>query len=256
MYLNKLVNRLFAFIAQLMGFLWDAAMIRSELELERSQLRQDIAELLRKLDQKTLEAEEGKRWRLIATTDAMTGIPNRLGALTYVAELLTKHGPFEATVVLGDGGSVKIFNDTLGHALGDILIEQYAFLTARSLRGGTAEEKLLRELYPDAFPVDSRPPDLGARWGGDEFLCVLPGPEEGAESAVARITSIMGRFLGQGLCLDLGYCHVQITCLEDFWAAVKRADAAMYKVKEARKAAEAAAAEAEAADSPPPNPQG
>lgn len=253
---NEFFGNVSKCLVKIINLLGDVLESQRELELRLAQSRMESAELRWQLAKKTAEADEAeaeaKRWKILATTDTMTGIPNRFGARLYVAELLSRQGPFEATVVLADGGGVKKFNDTYGHNVGDMLIENYAFLTEASVRGGTAEDRLLRELHPKAFLANSRIPDLASRWGGDEYVSILPGPAEGTQSALDRITTLLKRFLGPGLHLDLGHCHARIECMEDFGIALKQADAAMYAAKEARKAAEAV----EAADLPLPDPQG
>jgi diguanylate cyclase (GGDEF)-like protein len=98
------------------------------------------------------QVEEKIRYQ--ALHDLLTGLPNRL--LFY--ELLTK-ALYNATrnqeslaVMFLDLDRFKLINDTLGHTLGDKLLRSVAQRLQDSLRGG----------------------DTIARWGGDEFIILLP----------------------------------------------------------------------------------
>jgi diguanylate cyclase (GGDEF)-like protein len=101
-----------------------------------------------------------------AQTDALTGLPNRRHLENYVAELVSKgvHG------VLGvaDLDGFKKVNTVHGHLVGDEVLEQVAAILARALRRG----------------------DFLARYGGDEFVIVLPGAGMAeAREVVARLTA-------------------------------------------------------------------
>jgi diguanylate cyclase (GGDEF)-like protein len=98
------------------------------------------------------QVEEKIRYQ--ALHDLLTGLPNRL----LFNELLTKALP-NATrndeslaVIFLDLDRFKVINDTLGHTLGDQLLQNVAQRLKNSLRGG----------------------DTIARWGGDEFTILLP----------------------------------------------------------------------------------
>ncbi|MCC5616000.1 EAL domain-containing protein [Nostoc sp. CHAB 5836] len=98
------------------------------------------------------QVEEKIRYQ--ALHDVLTGLPNRL----LFNELLDKTLP-NATrndeslaVIFLDLDRFKVINDTLGHTLGDQLLQSVAQRLKDSLRGG----------------------DTVARWGGDEFTILLP----------------------------------------------------------------------------------
>ncbi|WP_414548531.1 EAL domain-containing protein [Anabaena sp. CCY 0017] len=92
--------------------------------------------------------------RFQALHDLLTGLPNRL----LFNELLDKAVPNAVrnqeslAVMFLDLDRFKVINDTLGHTLGDRLLQEVAERLNNFLRGG----------------------DTVARWGGDEFTILLP----------------------------------------------------------------------------------
>ena len=115
-----------------------------ELEASREQL-QEYAERLR---------ESMEMQHRLARTDALTGIPNR----RYVEEFLaaqcarTQREGSPLSVVLTDVDNFKKVNDTLGHRSGDRVLIELAGLARSTCRAM----------------------DVVGRYGGDEFIFVLP----------------------------------------------------------------------------------
>jgi diguanylate cyclase (GGDEF)-like protein len=97
---------------------------------------------------------------LQARSDGLTGLANR----RHCEERLLAEYPL--AVVLCDIDEFKAANDTHGHAFGDLVLQAFA--------------DVLRDTLRDI--------DISSRWGGEEFLIVLPGTTlEGAIEAAERI---------------------------------------------------------------------
>lgn len=106
--------------------------------------------------------------------DALTGVGNRKFAEVRLSELMgawRDHGqPFGVLFV--DIDHFKQVNDTYGHQTGDKIIQ----LVARTLQNGL------------------RPTDRVFRFGGEEFLCLLPGTDhEGMGLAAERLRALVER---------------------------------------------------------------
>ena len=101
-----------------------------------------------------------------AQTDPLTSLPNRRHLERYVSELTTRGG--SGVLGVADLDGFKEVNTVHGHLVGDEVLQQVAAVLSRTLRAG----------------------DFLARYGGDEFVIVLPGTVL-AESAevVARLTT-------------------------------------------------------------------
>lgn len=152
----------------------------------------------------------------LAYADTLTGLASRRFAeisLRLSADQWERYGwPFG--VILLDVNDFKTINDTHGHAAGDRILK----MTALTLRGST------------------RPSDVVARWGGDEFLALLQNVDQPLLDRAARKYEGLVRTSG----LRIGSAEVGVTLSagaalvlpgDTPESLLQRADEALYQVK-------------------------
>jgi diguanylate cyclase (GGDEF)-like protein len=95
-----------------------------------------------------------RQFALLANQDALTGLPNRRRTAEFAAEALARaeDSGTALTAALIDLDHFKLINDRCGHAGGDQVLREFA--------------RIARE--------DLRETDTFGRWGGEEFLLVMP----------------------------------------------------------------------------------
>ena len=111
--------------------------------------------------------ESNRKLEILSITDGLTGIANR----RYFDEVLVlehaRHArsDSELSLLMLDIDHFKEFNDRYGHVKGDECLRQIARAIADSA---------------------TRPADLPARYGGDEFACILPETDRNGAIAIAE----------------------------------------------------------------------
>lgn len=170
----------------------------------------------RTVAEKNLELINAKL-NIISTTDALTGLFNRRKMEELLDRELSRfgrsHKPF--SVLMLDIDYFKKINDTYGHHNGDLVLETFASICARTIR-----------------KVDSV-----CRWGGEEFLVLLPETQLKdavviAERLRREITStdynLDGTTLKVSASLGLAQYRKEIT-VDD---CIRVADQCLYQAKE------------------------
>ncbi|GGC57130.1 GGDEF domain-containing protein [Marinobacter halophilus] len=150
-----------------------------------------------------------------ARTDRLTGINNRGHAEESLIKEIGRSQRYRnpLSVILFDIDHFKSFNDTYGHDVGDLVLQEVARLAANAIRAT----------------------DVIGRWGGEEFLIILS--ETGAESAMVVAENVRkavesARFdFAQSVTISAGVS--EFVGRDTSQTLVKRADDALYKAKEA-----------------------
>lgn len=177
-------------------------------------------ELQQALLARNAELEAANR-RLVqlASTDELTGLPNRRSGLIRLAEhwTLSRAQGSPLAVAILDIDHFKRFNDTYGHVIGDRLLADIAAVLTRGCRQG----------------------DTVCRYGGEEFLCVLPDTDQaGGQEMAERLRHAVGSYLCAEGALSLAVtASVGVAMLTDRHGTatdlIRAADDALYAAKEA-----------------------
>jgi two-component system, cell cycle response regulator len=183
----------------------------TELELQLWDMRESrIATLNTRREHERLTRKHGAMEKQ-ALQDPLTGLPNRRALDDRLEALSASMGNHPLALALVDLDGFKEVNDQFSHAEGDDVLRVVASTVRDALRGG----------------------DMVARYGGDEFVVLLPGaPLHAAEAALNRAVSAVSKLpadLSHGVTLSVGV--VALRPQETAARALARADAAMYEAK-------------------------
>jgi diguanylate cyclase (GGDEF)-like protein len=168
----------------------------------------------------TKTRELQKEWERYATIDCLTGLYNRRWLDSMVPKLVQRcrfaNKPF--SVIAIDIDRFKDYNDSYGHQAGDRAI--YVVATA--------------------LAANMRPGDMVARYGGDEFLALLPEADSAIAADVARRLHACISPPGKtseppaepipAVTLSLGLAEMQPSDTAE--SLVKSADKALYRAKQ------------------------
>jgi diguanylate cyclase (GGDEF)-like protein len=165
-----------------------------------------------------LEVED--ELRQMATTDSLTGLFNRRHLLQmYDLEMVRRSRKKSAmTMVVMDIDNFKCINDEHGHDVGDAVLVQIANTLASTIRQQ----------------------DLLGRWGGEEFLLILPdtdaqGGAKIAESIRHQISCLLIKHEQAMLNITVSVGVSEMALQEKFDDCFVRADQALFRAKAAGK---------------------
>jgi len=170
------------------------------------------AEKLRGADT-TVNAAEVKALQHLAATDPLTGLANRRGGEKYIATEISraKRERRPLSCIMLDVDRFKQVNDTFGHQAGDQLLRDISNLLKKTVR---------------AY-------DILVRWGGEEFLLVLPGVDLDlarvlAERVRAAVEALDTHGIGP-VTISAGVARFENDY--DFATTLKTADRRLYQAK-------------------------
>lgn len=169
-------------------------------------------------EQKAELAEALERIQTLARRDALTGLLNRramLELLGHECRAQQRHHQC-MTLALIDLDHFKSINDQHGHRVGDLVLKALAEVGKDALRGG----------------------DVLSRWGGEEFLLMLPRtPVDEAMRCVQRLRDVLAQAdlpgAPPGLRIEFSAGLADCRHEADIEAAIEQADIAMYRAKAA-----------------------
>jgi two-component system, cell cycle response regulator len=154
----------------------------------------------------------------MAITDALTGLHNRRYMESHIGALIEQaaaRGKPLAVSIL-DIDYFKAVNDTYGHDAGDDVLREFAKRIRKSIRGI----------------------DLACRYGGEEFVVLMPETDLAVAAAVAE--RLRRRIASEPFVLQQGGKAIEVTISvgiaaygsgDDAAALLKRADQALYRAK-------------------------
>jgi diguanylate cyclase (GGDEF)-like protein len=186
-----------------------------ELYQQRKVIEEFYANLEQIVEERTAELKEANATiSRLAATDELTKLANRRSFNNSLASALSaaRRHEYPLSMIMIDLDHFKKINDTYGHSEGDQVLKAFA--------------DVLRDMI--------RTEDIAARWGGEEFIIILPHtPCEASAALAERIRVAFEQYSTRAtpLALSASFGVVQLQAGEDSDSLIRRADDALYKAK-------------------------
>jgi diguanylate cyclase (GGDEF)-like protein len=163
---------------------------------------------------KRLELQElARELRFQATTDPLTGLHNRLKFDETLASEMSRAKRYGTplTLVLYDVDHFKQVNDVHGHQIGDNALVRLSQIVSMHIRNI----------------------DLLARWGGEEFVILIPGSDgEMARQAAEKLAAVIGQVVfDEAGTITCSFGIAQYADGDSAETLITRADNALYQAK-------------------------
>ncbi len=157
---------------------------------------------------------EAKEFEKLAFFDELTGIANRRNLTEVLAKEVANAKRYQSSlsIVMFDIDHFKRVNDTYGHNIGDLVLKEVSNSVANTIRSG------------DSF----------GRWGGEEFLCILPNTDANFTFQLAERLrlGIADSLIDDGPAITASFGIAQLNNLDTLESFINRADQALYSAKE------------------------
>ena len=199
-------------------FLASARSLNDRSRREHRELEALKRDLEGRVEERTSDLREANRLLAEAShTDPLTGLPNRRAFLPEADGALerSRRSGKPVSVAIGDLDRFKRINDTRGHAAGDRAL----VAVAAAIRAGVRNQ------------------DAVARWGGEEFVVLLPdtdlaGAAHVAEKLRAAVAALPVTFDDEPMALTVSFGVAQQVPGAPFDRTLAAADRALYRAKE------------------------
>jgi diguanylate cyclase (GGDEF)-like protein len=156
--------------------------------------------------------KQRKMLERISLTDQLTKIPNRRNFDSRIEtdwRIAIREG-ISISILMMDIDRFKTYNDTYGHQKGDVLLQAVAKAITQTI---------------------NRPGDFAARWGGEEFVVLLPNTDmNGAVKIAQSIRANVEK--GAKITISIGVNTLIPTKASSLDGFISAADDALYKAKE------------------------
>ncbi len=195
----------------------DTPLDRPDVQFAEAVIKASVSSIEKAYDlERAMQQQE--KMRLLAETDPLTGLFNRRALAEKLRQEVERADRYQTvlTCILLDIDHFKVTNDTFGHQVGDLVLQQVAQMLRR----------------------EQRSVDLIARYGGEEFVVLLP--ETGATGARIFAERILRRVAAQRfgdaarpvqLTISMGIATVPDPRVTDAESLLRLADANLLKAK-------------------------
>ncbi len=188
-----------------------------------SRLSNQLMQLQSRLSEMEAEAAEAKAiiedQKNMVITDHLTGLPNRAAYESRLAEELVKRQRSRKpmSLIVCDIDHFKQINDNFGHLAGDKVLQLLSGVMRKNVRTD----------------------DLVVRYGGEEFVILLPGSDGEQAMAIAeklrhKIQACPFNFSGKPLTVTMSFGVSEFHALEAPETVFERTDKALYEAKKTR----------------------
>lgn len=191
---------------------------QAAISLENAKVYQELEELNKNLEQKVLERtkeinDKNVELQVLSVTDQLTGLYNRRHIEQTIRDEISRSTRYQVplSLILFDIDHFKKVNDTFGHDVGDNVLRSVA--------------EVLKE--------NTRKSDMAGRWGGEEFLVLLPqtGAELSKKAAEKLRIALEEKHVQQVGRVTASFGVAKFLAGDDVDTFIKRADLALYDAK-------------------------